>query len=588
MKEKVDFSKVKTSWTKFDIVQVLDAVYSKESIQKFVTGDISIDKPILRSFLGIKTLQEPIPSYWYEIQKYPKEKKIFALLALIFTHGEIVKEFAENFASNDMTGVFEKKQGKQYTNIRSALVESGAAEPIYRRSEKVPYDISIVFYNPKIGPLFKKVLEERLARVTKCSLSENEFYEVCFSNNFPKALGLTKEKFKNWLSGKALSVDYIQKVSIKNFFSIKNIELEFNNSKEVYFLGENGDGKTLLLMAIYLAFKGNYVFTKTTKEQTGKIIDLFRGFPNIELNGVDTSENLYTISKSAYIDEIYAYGTQRGRYSADQWEKYGFMSLFDSNQTLIDPVYWLKQLKLKDLNSPSSILPEKNRKTFSVITQSITEMFSELLEKNVELKIEGNEVLFIEKGYPLTFDQLSEGYRSVILFITDLLFRLSQKGDTVFSLNDLTSKRGVVLVDEIDLHLHPTWQRKIIKRLRTLLPNIQFFFTTHSPTIIQGASDDAIIYRIYRDNGETKSSELYHRKNLNHLMINTLSTSPLFGMEDSRLDSNNENANTDDNYLIYKIEKKLREILLCQKSEGKRFISDKDLDDLIDNIIMQE
>ena len=74
MKEKVDFSKVKTSWTKFDIVQVLDAVYSKESIQKFVTGDISIDKPILRSFLGIKTLQEPIPSYWYEIQKYPKEK----------------------------------------------------------------------------------------------------------------------------------------------------------------------------------------------------------------------------------------------------------------------------------------------------------------------------------------------------------------------------------------------------------------------------------------------------------------------------------------------------------------------------------
>ena len=180
MKEKVDFSKVKTSWTKFDIVQVLDAVYSKESIQKFVTGDISIDKPILRSFLGIKTLQEPIPSYWYEIQKYPKEKKIFALLALIFTHGEIVKEFAENFASNDMTGVFEKKQGKQYTNIRSALVESGAAEPIYRRSEKVPYDISIVFYNPKIGPLFKKVLEERLARVTKCSLSENEFYEVCF------------------------------------------------------------------------------------------------------------------------------------------------------------------------------------------------------------------------------------------------------------------------------------------------------------------------------------------------------------------------------------------------------------------------
>lgn len=59
----IDFSKLKTSWTKYDIVQALDVVYSVETIQRFLNKEIGIDEPILRSFLGIRSLKDPIPMY---------------------------------------------------------------------------------------------------------------------------------------------------------------------------------------------------------------------------------------------------------------------------------------------------------------------------------------------------------------------------------------------------------------------------------------------------------------------------------------------------------------------------------------------
>lgn len=578
----IDFSKLKTSWTKYDIVQALDVVYSVETIQRFLNKEIGIDEPILRSFLGIRSLKDPIPKYWIEIQEYIAEKKIFALLALIFTHGGIVNEFATKYSTGNMKGVFKMGPGKQYTNIRSALVESGAAAPYYRRQETVSYDISIVFYNPAIGKLFKCVLIERLSRLTKKTLSNEEFYEECFYNNFHKALGVNQKQFKAWLEGIPFDSHYINRVVIDNFFSIKEIDLNFQDSKEIYFLGENGDGKSLILMALYLAFNGNYITTKTDQEKTGKAVDILRKNKSSRLRGYDEFDKEYNPQQANYIENIYAYGTHRGRYSSDTPEEYGFMSLFDFNKTLNDPITWLKNQKLLELESLHN---EEESIGFRFVTDELENMFYELLEKNVKVEIQGTDVYFIEKGYKLSFEQLSEGYRSIVIFVCDVLYRLSAN---IGKNKDLKSIKGIILVDEIDLHLHPKWQQVIIKRLRSLLPNIQFFFTTHSATIIQGASNDAIVYRVYRENGETKVSEPYLRNNLNHLMINTLLTSPLFGLGDSRLDTNNEYANTDDSYLLYKINNQLKNRLEAQKKAGKNFISDKEIDDIITSIINEE
>jgi len=85
-------------------------------------------------------------------------------------------------------------------------------------------------------------------------------------------------------------------------------------------------------------------------------------------------------------------------------------------------------------------------------------------------------------GEPLYLDQLSDGERSLLAIVADLVRRLSLANP---ELADPLQGAGVVLIDEIELHLHPTWQRSVIEKLRTTFPNIQFIATTHSPFVIQ-------------------------------------------------------------------------------------------------------
>lgn len=72
----IDFTELRTSWTKYDIVQALDVIYSVDTIQKYKKKEAKINERILRSFLGINSLDDPIPDYWIEIQKYPIEKTL--------------------------------------------------------------------------------------------------------------------------------------------------------------------------------------------------------------------------------------------------------------------------------------------------------------------------------------------------------------------------------------------------------------------------------------------------------------------------------------------------------------------------------
>jgi len=572
----IDFTELKTSWTKYDIVQALDVVYSVDTIQKYKRKEAKIDERILRSFLGIKSLDDPIPDYWIEIQKFPIEKKIFSLLALIFTHGGVVKDFATKYSQGNMKGLFYVySSDKQLTNIRSALVVAEATEPTNRRKEKVPYDFSVVYYNPKVGKLFKKVLLERISRFIDKDLSDDEFYEICLKNEFHKALSLTHDQFRTWLEGDSFDACYVRELHINNFLSIKEpVNIDFEKSKEIYFLGENGDGKSLIIMAICLAFNGNYIKYKTEKRDTGIASDILDN--NSDIYGVDEWGHKYNLLNAIYLQNLYAYGTHRGRYNADPSEKYGFMSLFNNNLTLNSPEQWLKNIKLEEEQA------EESHQGIKIATKHIETVLYNLLEKNVKTHIEGSNVFFEEKGCYLNIDQLSEGYRSIIIFICDLLYRLYKNNEI-----DIFNTKGVVLVDEIDQHLHLKWQRVIVSKLRQTFPKIQFIFTTHSPTIIQGASEDAIIFRTYRINGITKVSEPYYRKELDHLMMNTLVTSSLFGLEDSRLNTNEENADTNETYLLYRINQKLISKLQEQKEEGKNFISENEIDSLIDTILRE-
>lgn len=591
----VDFKKLKTSWTKYDIVLVMDAISSVEKIEAYKAKEIVIDEPILRSFLGIKTLKDAIPEYWIEIQKYPLEKKLFALLSVLFTHGEIIELFARVYSNERMGGLFITDYGKMYTNIRSALVESGAALSNYRREIEVPYDFSLIYKNGEVGKLFKEVIKERISRISKLnSLNDEDFYRICYNNQFDKAIGLDPLNFKKWLEGDTVSFSdeeslYIKSAQISNFYSIRQISLIFDDSKEIYFLGENGDGKSLILMSLYLTFRTNFIKRISNIEKIARIFDILKENPNFYPLGIDNARKQYGIGNEAFLKNVFGYGTHRGRIDTDDAEEFGFMSLFDTEQKLINPVTWLIQQRAIELEKPFSRNHTNEENSLLELSVDFLEkMLNDLLEREVVVKVDVDKVEFTEKGAkPISFHQLSEGYKSVIIFVCDLIFRLSQSADVEQSISNL---KGVVFVDEIDLHLHPKWQRVLIRKLRNVFPGIQFIFTTHSPTMIQGASEDAIIYRVYRDteNGITKVSDPYFRKHLDHLMINTVLTSPLFGLSDSRMNENNNFADTSETYLLYRINKKLEEEIERQKAEGKEFIKDDEIDSLINEILKKE
>ncbi len=90
------------------------------------------------------------------------------------------------------------------------------------------------------------------------------------------------------------------------------------------------------------------------------------------------------------------------------------------------------------------------------------------------------------------FYELSDGYRNTLSLIADIAYRMSVLNPQF--LGDAAKKTtGIVLIDEVDLHLHPKWQRNILKTLHKVFPLIQFIVTTHSPSVISSAGTDELL-----------------------------------------------------------------------------------------------
>jgi len=114
---------------------------------------------------------------------------------------------------------------------------------------------------------------------------------------------------------------------------------------------------------------------------------------------------------------------------------------------------------------------------------------------------EGSKSLHIKKnGQDFKLSQMSDGEISLIALVADIARRLAiaNPGDDLVTPLD---GQGMILVDEVDLHLHPGWQRELIKRFKETFPSCQFFFTTHSPQVI-GHVEPKHIWLFKRDNEE--------------------------------------------------------------------------------------
>lgn len=98
----------------------------------------------------------------------------------------------------------------------------------------------------------------------------------------------------------------------------------------------------------------------------------------------------------------------------------------------------------------------------------------------------------VEKnGISLNVSQLSDGEKCTMAMFGDLARRLSIANPL---LDNPLLGEGVVLIDEIELHMHLSWQRNVLKQLRETFPNIQFIITTHSPIVLSEVNDDYHVF----------------------------------------------------------------------------------------------
>ena len=134
----------------------------------------------------------------------------------------------------------------------------------------------------------------------------------------------------------------------------------------------------------------------------------------------------------------------------------------------------------------------KSRRQLSLVNYAIKQMLPEVLSVSYN-SFEKDVVLNREFNPPIYFSDMSEGWRALVGLISDLVRRACALNAEFLGAETLAETPGLVLIDEIDLHLHPKWQRQIVPALKKVFPKIQFFATTHSPQVIGSAQPDEIV-----------------------------------------------------------------------------------------------
>ena len=158
----------------------------------------------------------------------------------------------------------------------------------------------------------------------------------------------------------------------------------------------------------------------------------------------------------------------------------------------------------------------------------IRDAFARLLPDVQFLSIDRDRrsLMFKTPDGEMPYSLLSDGYRNIVGWIGDFLYRLTEVFDDYH--NPLSS-RGLLLLDEIELHLHPVWQRGLVSFLTDRLPQFQIITTTHAPLTAHQAGEDELFF-VRRDE-QTGAPAVHHYDGApNKLLLHQLIRSPMFGL----------------------------------------------------------
>ncbi|WP_455923655.1 AAA family ATPase [Pseudomonas putida] len=138
---------------------------------------------------------------------------------------------------------------------------------------------------------------------------------------------------------------------------------------------------------------------------------------------------------------------------------------------------------------------------------------------NLRVRRQPNLQLIVDKGdQTLNVLQLSQGEKTLMALVGDIARRLAIMNP---SLEAPLHGEGIVLIDEIDMHLHPTWQREIIRNLTTTFPNCQFILTSHSPLVISDYPD-VLVYAL--NDGQLDKVPSQFGQDANSVLLDVMDT----------------------------------------------------------------
>ncbi len=366
-------------------------------------------------------------------------------------------------------------------------------------------------------------------------------------------------------------------ISIKNFKGIKTLKLNGlpDDANWIFLTGENGYGKTSVLQGIALVLGGGEEHTyKYFSEQKNLAIDCtIRELHRINVfsfGGSSAHSASIDIDPSLFIEKLCCYGSSRLDMASEnsKQEKSPTKSLFDSSVLLQNIEYQISRWYFKQEDFPE--YKEKYK--------SVTALLIKLLGVS-KITVDKNDVVWYyekdkeENAYnALTSNELAAGYRSLISMIGDMILRLFKTQPDIHNPADL---EGIVIIDELDLHLHPKWQKRLPSLLSDIFPKIQFIASTHSPIPLLGAPKGSVFLRVNRSakEGITVERLVEMEKEISNLLPNAILTSPIFGMTEIFPISHDskEGIRTEDFYAEIKINdlinKRLDDFLTKEKEQ---------------------
>lgn len=354
----------------------------------------------------------------------------------------------------------------------------------------------------------------------------------------------------------------IKELHLKNFRGFNELDIKFD-SKLAVFIGKNGAGKTSVLDAIAILLT-QYILnidTLSFHESYKKSLDFSLTKEDIKVgkDNVKISITAKLNNSEKYINWSFENSrTKSIRRDNDELKKY-----FSGSQSSIPIIKYYKSLRTLDTKLEKSPKTKKNLLYGDSIKKGI-ENFDEFISwfeylENIEneMRLRNNindrlpeleyirktiEIFFsylsdanfhnlrVERGYhdllpvlestfkitkgktDLSLEHLSDGEKMVLMLVVDIARKLY-----ILGYENVSERKGIVLIDEIELHLHPTWQREIIPALTKTFPNIQFIVSTHSPQVLSNV-DGKDIYVIedfklkdndYYTKGRDSNSILY-------------------------------------------------------------------------------